>query len=96
MPPYVELISSCRLCHLRNWDLGVFRCYHPHYAQAGQLLYAQYMPRADEQLVVVYLGVIFKEAGERQAGTPKDRRSTIISAVVLVVGFGMSPTLDKR
>jgi hypothetical protein len=51
---------------------------------------------ADEQLVVVYLGVIFKEAGERQAGTPKDRRSTIISAVVLVVGFGMFPTLDKR
>jgi len=41
--------------------------------------------------VVVYLGVIFKEAGERQAGTPKDKRSTIISAVVLVVGFGMSP-----
>jgi len=40
--------------------------------------------------VVVYLGVIFKEAGERQAGTPKDKRSTIISAVVLVVGFGMS------
>jgi hypothetical protein len=51
---------------------------------------------ADTQLVVVYLGVIFKEAGERQAGTPKDRRSTIISAVVLVVGFGMFPTLDKR
>jgi len=51
---------------------------------------------ADEQLVVVYLGVIFKEAGERQAGTPKDKRSTIISAVVLVVGFGMSPTPDKR
>jgi hypothetical protein len=51
---------------------------------------------ADTQLVVVYLGVIFKEAGERQAGTPKDRRSTIISAVVLVVGFGTSPTLDKR
>jgi hypothetical protein len=45
---------------------------------------------------VVYLGVIFKEAGERQEGTPKDRRSTIISAVVLVVGFGTSPTRDKR
>lgn len=41
--------------------------------------------------MVVYLGVIFKEAGESQAGTPKDKRSTIISAVVLVVGFGMSP-----
>jgi hypothetical protein len=51
---------------------------------------------ADEQLVVVYLGVIFKEAGERQEGTPKDRRSTIISAVVLVVGFGMSLTIPRQ
>jgi hypothetical protein len=41
--------------------------------------------------VVVYLGVIFKEAGERAEGMPKDKRSTIISAVVLVVGFGTSP-----
>lgn len=36
--------------------------------------------------MVVYLGVIFKQAGEGH----KDKRSTIISAVVLVVGFGTS------
>lgn len=35
------------------------------------------------QLVVVYLGVIFKESGEGK----QDSRSKIISAVVLVVGF---------
>jgi hypothetical protein len=54
------------------------------------------MYKAEYKLVVVYLGVIFKEAGERQEGTPKDRRSTIISAVVLVVGFGMSPSESRQ
>jgi hypothetical protein len=78
---------------LWNWDLGLLHCHHPDDAQAGKLSLAHCKPEADNQLVVVYLGVIFKEAGERQQGTPKDKRSTIISAVVLVVGFGKASHL---
>lgn len=78
-----QSFHHCRLLDGGCKYLGLHHCNPAHHAETGERIYSLSRDRADYdhlcQLIIVYLGVIFKEQ-------EKSTKSKIISYVVLIVG----------